>query len=1069
MYLCIVKSYRLKMLVFQSILSSDHLADAYGNRIFFGLRKSVICLVVLVKSLTVIGQADIGRYNFIYYGTKEELPQVDILSIYQDRKGYIWFGTYSGAARYNSRNMQVYTTADGLASNSILDIAQDRDREEIIYFVTPNGVSILEYDTVYTIFPDIAFESVFVDNSNRKWFYGENNSALLTSDGEIIDLKNIIGEDFNRIVSITQHPDSSSIFLATNIGLLYLTDNNRCVIRSDLPDINYLFIDNDNFLWIAVENRLYRNPVSEIITKQELSDFSLYRYLQYPVKKITQAQDGVIWGVTSGLVFRIESFERPPELFDRTKGLAGYTVYTLMCDYENNVWIGLVGGAQKLSDKSIRRIAPSEFDGYVVTVFEDIRGRVWFAIDNNVCYIADNNLVKFSQQLLPDKSEYQTIYVSQLPDGNILIFYPAGLCVVDVNSLRPIYTRRFSESESLNYVETVFVTSKNEVYISDSYNNILYYMRDFRSPIQEIESDESAVGVYMFIEHRGRVLASNNSGLCAFSGNSVEQIFYMDHPAWCMYVFDDNLWIGSENGLAKFSSDSLHFVFENSVNTITKGRDRNHFWLGTNDGVFHVNITNGETDLIINDKNGLPHNEITIETMITDSNGLLWIGTFQGLSVFNFDRMRNFFVAPHIDLVIKQNGADVRSINSAALRAYNHTLQFEMISLSFVYEADNIFEYAMISGSRDSIFITTREPFVHYANLAPGNYTFMFRSRGYDLWSDFTSVSFTVPKPFWTQWWFFAACLLILGVFVRYLVLWRTNILRQRNRHLEKIVAERTALIQKKNEDLEFYKNNLEKLVLEKTRELSKAKEKAEQSSNLKSAFLANMSHEIRTPLNGIIGSLNILNDEENMSVGSRDLLNIINNSSLHLLEMLNDIFDVAKIESGQMTISTEPVCINGLMDEMSEYLKKILQSNGKSHQIAAYEYIKEESPDFNSLIHADPKRLKQILRNLLSNAVKFSEKGYIRFGYRLNENLMLEFHVQDTGIGIAEAQFKKIFKRFRQAELYNNRRFGGTGLGLTISRSLVKLMGGDIRVISTEGEGSIFVFTITYEPCLVE
>ena len=243
--------------------------------------------------------------------------------------------------------------------------------------------------------------------------------------------------------------------------------------------------------------------------------------------------------------------------------------------------------------------------------------------------------------------------------------------------------------------------------------------------------------------------------------------------------------------------------------------------------------------------------------------------------------------------------------------------------------------------------------------------------------------------------------------------------------------------------------------------ELIYAKEKAEESDKLKSSFLANLSHEIRTPLNGIATLLSILSQDPELPDSIREYIDIINTNSEQLLKLINDIIDLAKIEAKQMSIHPEPFCINNLMDEMYTLIKTSLQTQGKAH--IRLECIKERSVG-NCMVNTDSVRLKQVLSNLLNNAVKFIEQGYIRFGYRI-ENNMLEFFVEDTGIGIPERQLETIFQWFRQAELENNRRFGGTGLGLTISRGLVQLMGGNMRVESVEGLGSSFFFSIMYLP----
>ena len=263
--------------------------------------------------------------------------------------------------------------------------------------------------------------------------------------------------------------------------------------------------------------------------------------------------------------------------------------------------------------------------------------------------------------------------------------------------------------------------------------------------------------------------------------------------------------------------------------------------------------------------------------------------------------------------------------------------------------------------------------------------------------------------------------------------------------------------------ELNRYRTNLEHMVEEKTYELSIAKEKAEESNRLKSSFLANMSHEVRTPLNAISGLLNILANDSNLSDAIRDYIDLINKNSEQLLRLIDDILDVAKIEAGQMNIRQEPVYINELMDELYIIYKKILHTAEKSY--ITLENVKSAKFD-NYAIYADPVRLKQIIQNLLNNAVKFTEYGHIRFGYQPMRTNMLEFFVEDTGIGISRNQQEEIFQSFRQSELTNHRRYGGAGLGLTLSRSLAQLMGGDMQVSSIVGRGSKFTFTIEYNPC---
>jgi PAS domain S-box-containing protein len=248
--------------------------------------------------------------------------------------------------------------------------------------------------------------------------------------------------------------------------------------------------------------------------------------------------------------------------------------------------------------------------------------------------------------------------------------------------------------------------------------------------------------------------------------------------------------------------------------------------------------------------------------------------------------------------------------------------------------------------------------------------------------------------------------------------------------------------------------------------DLINAKEKAEESDKLKSAFLANMSHEIRTPINGIIGFLNFLGDENLSRKKRQEYINVVNNSSTQLVKLIDDIIDVAKIEAKQMSIRPVPFHLNDFMRELQVFFETYLQANNKD-KIAL---VLDDSEFIDSCVtYVDPMRLRQVLSNLIGNAVKFTEKGYIRFGYRQISSSKLEFTVEDSGIGLAEDQLEIIFERFRQAELNNDRHYGGTGLGLTISRSLVYLMGGNLNVESIKGVGSTFHFTISYLPVTPE
>ncbi len=244
------------------------------------------------------------------------------------------------------------------------------------------------------------------------------------------------------------------------------------------------------------------------------------------------------------------------------------------------------------------------------------------------------------------------------------------------------------------------------------------------------------------------------------------------------------------------------------------------------------------------------------------------------------------------------------------------------------------------------------------------------------------------------------------------------------------------------------------------TRKLEQAKEKAEESDRLKSAFLANMSHEIRSPLNGIIGFATVLT--ENLYENPEDIkryATIISNSGNHLLSIINDIIHISKLDSGFIKPNPEPILLHELLNELIQIYSKQIIERQRPVKILL------QVPDTPLCINTDPTRLRQILENLLSNALKFTMEGSITVGYSLKED-MLQFFVSDTGIGIETDKQERVFDRFIQASSNTEKNYGGTGLGLPITKACVEMLGGHIWLESLPNQGSTFHFTIKYRPC---
>ncbi len=497
---------------------------------------------------------------------------------------------------------------------------------------------------------------------------------------------------------------------------------------------------------------------------------------------------------------------------------------------------------------------------------------------------------------------------------------------------------------------------------------------------------------------------------------------------------DDSLWLATYGGGLNhfepasqvFTRFTTHDGLPNDSLYSVQPDDAGYLWLSSNLGLTRFDPVTREFQAY-GVEDGLQSNEFNDRAFFASRNGELFFGGLNGFNIFRPDQITSSRYPAPVVLTsfstLRPEGKTVRSFADLEEVVITHRdlgFAFEFAALDLSSPQRNRYAYRLEGFDDDWIDSGTRR-FAQYTNLDGGRYTFRVRGTNADgLWNEEgAAIPVRVIPPPWKTWWAYSLYLLLaLGAVIGY-------------------VRSKTVAQQR---EIERHRQEAERL---------------KQIDRMKDEFLANTSHELRTPLNGIIGITETVLDGATGEIGSatRDNLQMVSSSGRRLAHLVDDILDFAKLKNHEILLRERAVALRELVEITLTLSRPLLAGR-------EVELINGINADELPPVRADEDRLSQILHNLVGNAIKFTRQGQVEVSAERDGD-WVAVSVSDSGVGIPADKIDPIFESFQQADASSAREFGGTGLGLTITRQLVELHGGSISVQSTLGEGSRFTFTL--------
>lgn len=993
------------------------------------------------------------------------LPNDQIHSVSSDKYGRLWLAGPSGLSCYDGINLNIFDSRNGINCPGLRTIYISKN--DIIWIGTDRGIEAMHIDgTIIELILEFEWKYGIVESIliTESYLWLGTSFGLLKLSFKENNLQIIKEFELGLVSNIISNGEDNILLISSKKGVLEFKNNEIHLFNSELPsnikpncitktiDHNYL-IGTSHGLFLLNKNKKITTHFKPINSSQNVPI----------IKQIGTEYSAVI---NKKIYIFKQNFK---DLIEVEAIIINDKVNDIFRDRYKNIWVCTNNsGLKKVSylRKTIKRIECGSNDAA-------------FSINNlksqNKLFIGGSG---FFSQYRKDKKTYSPL-------------------LIETHEINTIVWDSIQDPKDKN---KIWLATEDGIYISKNDN-----LPEKETTIaQKITSPNRVL-----LKRKNEIWIGTVSGLFCIKNNVVIEILNEKEEqfgyVYCLTLnqnkkiwvgtLGQGLWLETENGF-KSINDSLLIKKGNTYSVKTNKKHKTIViqqeniilldenlnseliykdfplggwtfeWLndntiatGSSDGICIIDILNKKLVKRINfylDKSEWQFTSTRALKKI--SKNILYCCLNSGLYSIDLNKIPNNIIHPEIFLNYCnwENKKPTIINNEYFIKTGNWSVEISTFSTWFIDEFEIKFRFKL-EGFDENWSVLNKSGKIRYNSLPIGKYKLLVQVHtpltGYS--NPKKIVVLNVEYYFVELLNTFKEKVKSFFAFLTKTELKKVVLINQNEKFLKEINEQKTLEI-----ELNKYKEQLEELVEERTEDLKKEKEKAEYADKMKTTFLANMSHEIRTPLSGIISLNKLLSSTTTNSI-QNEYITKIENSSEHLLKIINNVLDISKIEAGHFELEKIPFSLNKLIDEVAEFSK--IKHTNKPVSIIIDKDVKSKE-----FLIGDPLRIKQVLFNLLSNAIKFTNKGNITLSIKqLNSpssKAILQFTVSDTGIGMSPKHLNNLFNEYNQENASISREYGGTGLGLNISYKFVESMGGIINASSELDKGSKFTFTLKFE-----